>query len=69
MAELNLDPSLGIPVVPQVDDEEVVRDALAWLLHSRRLPPPPAIFVAGHGDASAAVTAGERGSRGVPGGR
>ncbi|MFO1326181.1 MAG: LuxR C-terminal-related transcriptional regulator [Rubrivivax sp.] len=32
-----LDPSLGIPVVYLVDDEEVVRDALAWLLRSRRL--------------------------------
>ena len=33
----NLDPTLGIPVVYLVDDEEVVRDALAWLLRSRRL--------------------------------
>ena len=32
-----LDPSLGIPVVYRVGDEEVVRDALAWLLRSRRL--------------------------------
>ncbi len=32
-----LDPSLGIPVVYLVDDEEVVREALAWLLRSRRL--------------------------------
>jgi two-component system response regulator DctR len=32
-----LDPSLGIPVVYLVDDEDVVRDALAWLLRSRRL--------------------------------
>jgi two-component system response regulator DctR len=32
------DPSpLGLPVVYLVDDEEVVRDALAWLLRSRRL--------------------------------
>jgi two-component system response regulator DctR len=31
------DPSLGIPVVYLVDDEDVVRDALAWLLRSRRL--------------------------------
>lgn len=29
--------STGIPVVYLVDDEEVVRDALAWLLRSRRL--------------------------------
>ena len=33
----SLDPSLGIPVVYLVDDEDVVRDALAWLLRSRRL--------------------------------
>lgn len=32
-----LDPALGIPVVYLVDDEDVVRDALAWLLRSRRL--------------------------------
>ena len=31
------DPDLGIPIVYLVDDEEVVRDALAWLLRSRRL--------------------------------
>jgi two-component system response regulator DctR len=30
-------PALGIPVVYLVDDETVVRDALAWLLRSRRL--------------------------------
>jgi hypothetical protein len=69
MAELNLGPSLGIPVVPQVDDEEVMRDALAWLLRSRQLPPPPAIFLAGHGDMPTAAAAVERGSREVPGGR
>ena len=34
---MQLDPSLGIPVVYLVDDEDVVRDALAWLLRSRRL--------------------------------
>ncbi len=34
---MNLDPSLGIPMVYLVDDEEVVREALAWLLRSRRL--------------------------------
>lgn len=28
---------LGLPIVYLVDDEEVVRDALAWLLRSRRL--------------------------------
>ena len=32
-----LSPSLGRPVVYLVDDEDVVRDALAWLLRSRRL--------------------------------
>ena len=31
------DAGAGIPVVYIVDDEEVVRDALAWLLRSRRL--------------------------------
>ncbi len=30
-------PSLGLPIVYLVDDEDVVRDALAWLLRSRRL--------------------------------
>jgi two-component system response regulator DctR len=34
---MNLDPSLGLPIVYLVDDEDVVRDALAWLLRSRRL--------------------------------
>jgi two-component system response regulator DctR len=34
---MNLDPSLGIPMTYLVDDEDVVRDALAWLLRSRRL--------------------------------
>ncbi len=34
---MSLDPGLGIPVVYLVDDEDVVRDALAWLLRSRRL--------------------------------
>ena len=34
---MSLDSTLGIPVVYLVDDEEVVRDALAWLLRSRRL--------------------------------
>ena len=28
---------LGLPVVYLVDDEEVLRDAMAWLLRSRRL--------------------------------
>jgi two-component system, LuxR family, response regulator DctR len=30
-------PATGLPVVYLVDDEDVVRDALAWLLRSRRL--------------------------------
>ena len=34
---VQLDPSLGLPVVYLVDDEDVVREALAWLLRSRRL--------------------------------
>jgi two-component system response regulator DctR len=34
---MDLDPSLGLPIVYLVDDEDVVRDALAWLLRSRRL--------------------------------
>lgn len=34
---LPLPASLGLPMVYLVDDEDVVRDALAWLLRSRRL--------------------------------
>jgi two-component system, LuxR family, response regulator DctR len=34
---LNLPMTLGLPMVYLVDDECVVRDALAWLLRSRRL--------------------------------
>ena len=34
---LPISPPLGIPMVYLVDDEPVVRDALAWLLRSRRL--------------------------------
>jgi two-component system response regulator DctR len=34
---LNISLQLGLPMVYLVDDEEVVRDALAWLLRSRRL--------------------------------
>jgi two-component system response regulator DctR len=34
---LTADPHLGLPTVYLVDDEDVVRDALAWLLRSRRL--------------------------------
>ncbi len=33
----DLDPALGIPTVYLVDDEDVVRDGLAWLLRSRRM--------------------------------
>ena len=34
---MDIDPSFGLPIVYLVDDEDVVRDALAWLLRSRRL--------------------------------
>jgi two-component system response regulator DctR len=34
-------PPLGLPMVYLVDDEEVLRDALAWLLRSRRLLSEP----------------------------
>lgn len=34
---MTIDPRLGLPTVYLVDDEDVVRDALAWLLRSRRL--------------------------------
>ncbi len=34
---LSLDARLGLPMVYLVDDEDVVRDALAWLLRTRRL--------------------------------
>jgi two-component system, LuxR family, response regulator DctR len=34
---LTLDPRLGLPMVYLVDDEDVVRDGLEWLLRSRRL--------------------------------
>jgi CheY-like chemotaxis protein len=37
-----LDPALGIPTVYLVDDEDVVRDGLAWLLRSRRMLSPKA---------------------------
>lgn len=32
-----VDPTLGLPLVYIVDDEDVLRDALAWLLRSRRM--------------------------------
>ncbi len=34
---LHSPPALGLPMVYLVDDEDVVREALAWLLRSRRL--------------------------------
>lgn len=34
---ITTDPRLGLPTVYLVDDEDVVREALAWLLRSRRL--------------------------------
>ncbi len=37
MSTSNLNPAMGLPMVYLVDDEDVVRDALAWLLRSRRL--------------------------------
>lgn len=37
MTTVPISPPLGLPVVYLVDDEAVVRDALAWLLRSRRL--------------------------------
>lgn len=48
---------LGLPVVHLVDDEAVVRDALAWLLRTRRLLSQPHVsgeafesWLAAHGD-------------------
>ena len=70
MADLTLDPSLGMPFVHLVDDaEEVVREALAWLLHSRRLPLLPVIFLTGPGDVPTTVAAVKGGSQGAPDGR
>ena len=37
MDPTNPNPDLGLPIVYLVDDEDVVRDAVAWLLRSRRL--------------------------------
>ncbi len=37
MSLASLPPVLGLPMVYLVDDEDVVRDAVAWLLRSRRL--------------------------------
>lgn len=44
---LALPPELGLPMVYLVDDEDIVRDAVAWLLRSRRL------LSQGHGSAEA----------------
>ena len=41
MASAPITSALGIPMVYLVDDEPVVRDALAWLLRSRRLLSEP----------------------------
>ena len=50
----SLSSRFGLPMVYLVDDEDVVRDALAWLLRPRRL------LSAGHpsGDAFAAFLPG-----------
>jgi len=37
MSPSNMNPAMGLPMVYLVDDEDVVREALAWLLRSRRL--------------------------------
>jgi two-component system response regulator DctR len=37
MTSRAVSPPLGLPMVYLVDDEDVVRDAIAWLLRSRRL--------------------------------
>ena len=50
-------PSLGIPVVCLVDDEKVVRRALA---ERALLPVLPVIFITGHGDVPTAVVAVKR---------
>ena len=62
-----LEPSLGLPVVYLVDDEGVVRDALAWptapaclvlferLAERGLLSLLPMIYLTGHGDVPMAV--------------
>jgi len=47
MSLTSLPAELGLPMVYLVDDEDVVRDAVAWLLRSRRL------LSQGHGSAEA----------------
>jgi two-component system response regulator DctR len=47
MNPLSLPAELGLPMVYLVDDEDIVRDAVAWLLRSRRL------LSQGHGSAEA----------------
>ena len=47
MTALSLPAELGLPMVYLVDDEDIVRDAVAWLLRSRRL------LSQGHGSAEA----------------
>jgi two-component system response regulator DctR len=47
MNPLPLPAELGLPMVYLVDDEDIVRDAVAWLLRSRRL------LSQGHGSAEA----------------
>jgi len=37
MSRMSLPAELGLPMVYLVDDEDIVRDAVAWLLRSRRL--------------------------------
>ena len=55
--------SLGLPMVYLVDDEDVVRDALAWLLRSRRL------LSEGYASAEAFETMLDSRSSGPPGAR
>lgn len=47
MTSTNVPTEFGLPMVYLVDDEDVVRDAVAWLLRSRRL------LSEGHGSAEA----------------
>ena len=58
MSLASLPAELGLPMVYLVDDEDIVRDAVAWLLRSRRL------LSQGHASAEAfeAALAGVSGS-------